>query len=146
MNKKVVATIQARMGSSRLPGKVLADIHGHPMLKRQINRLKRSRLIDEIIVATSTSRKDNQIEEFCIQNKIKVFRGSEKDVLGRIANLLEKFKFDIHVELYGDSPLLDVSIIDEMICLFYKYHSDYDYFSSSLKTTYPPGLEVSVYF
>ena len=89
MSKIIAATIQARMGSSRLPGKVLKDILGKPMLLRQVERLKYSRLIDEIIIATTKSTKDDEIVEFCIKNKIKYFRGSEEYVLSRVCKVLE---------------------------------------------------------
>ena len=141
----ITASIQARMGSSRLPGKVLKPINGKQMLLWQIDRIKRSRLIDNIIVATSNSEFDNEIAKLCIENEIQYFRGSENDVLARVANLLKEFKVDIHVECFGDSPLIDPQLIDESIGIFFKYKDKADYFSSSLKTTYPPGLEFSIY-
>lgn len=145
MTKIIAATIQARMGSSRLPGKVLKDISGKPMLLRQIERIKNSRLIDNIIVATTTSPKDDVIEEFCLENKINFFRGNENDVLQRICDTLENFNIDIHIELHGDSPLVDYQLIDELIGLFLKNNENLDYISNNLKTTYPPGMEFSVY-
>ena len=141
----ITASIQARMGSSRLPGKVLKSINDKPMLIWQIDRIKRSRLIDNVIVATSNSELDNKIVEFCIQNEIQYFRGSENDVLARVANLLEINNVDIHVECYGDSPLIDPQLIDEAIGIYFKYKDQADYFSSSIKTTFPPGLEFSIY-
>ena len=145
MTRKITASIQARMGSSRLPGKVLKEIYGQPMLLRQINRIKKSRLIDHVIVATTTSKGDDLIYDFCKFHNIKVFRGSENDVLSRICELLKEYKVDIHVEFCGDSPLPDPQIIDEIIGCFLKFNKDADYFSSALKTTYPPGTEVTVY-
>ena len=100
------------MGSSRLPGKVLKSINDKPMLLWQIERIRRSRLIDNIIVATSNSELDNEIVKLCIENEIQYFRGSENDVLARVANLLEINDVDIHVECYGDSPLIDPQLID----------------------------------
>ena len=145
MSKIIAATIQARMGSSRLPGKVLKDILGKPMLLRQVERLKYSRLIDEIIIATTKSTKDDEIVEFCIKNKIKYFRGSEEDVLSRVCKVLEKFDIDIHIECHGDSPLIDFQIIDEYIAYFLKNQNYIDFLSNSIKTTYPPGTEFSIY-
>ena len=141
----ITASIQARMGSTRLPGKVLKSINDKPMLLWQIDRIKRSRLIDNIIVATSNSELDNKIVELCIDNEIQYFRGSENDVLARVANLLEINNVDIHVECYGDSPLIDPQLIDESIGIYFKYKDQADYFSSSIKTTFPPGLEFSIY-
>ena len=142
---EVTATIQARMGSTRLPGKVLMDISGKPMLLIQIERIRRSRLVDKIVVGTSTSPLDDEILEFCNKNEVECFRGSEDDVLGRISSLLETFNVDVHVECFGDSPLVDPQLIDEFIGYYLKFRNEADYFSSALETTYPPGLEVSVY-
>ena len=141
----ITATIQARMNSQRLPGKVLTNILGKPMLQWQIERLQKSRLIDEIIVATTNTKKDKAIQDLCKNLKIKFYRGSEDDVLMRINNVLNKFKVDIHVECFGDSPLVDPQIIDEAIGLFLKKRGDIDFLSSTLKSTYPAGQEISIY-
>jgi spore coat polysaccharide biosynthesis protein SpsF len=142
---KIVASIQARLGSSRLPGKVLKDINGKPMLLRHIERLRRSRLLDDVVVATSVNPLDDKIEEFCINNDIKFFRGSEDDVLDRISSLLELADIDIHVECFGDSPLTDPHIVDEVIGYYLKHEYEIDFVSNSLVTSYPPGQEVLVY-
>ncbi len=142
---KVTATIQARMGSSRLPGKVLMDICGKPMLLWQVERIRRARLVDEIIIATTFSVADDAIETFCKKNNIKFFRGSENDVLDRVANLIKEKNIDIHVECYGDSPFIDPQIIDESIGFYLKKDIPNGYFSSALETTYPPGMEVTIY-
>lgn len=141
----IVASIQARMGSSRLPGKVLKEICGKPMLLWQIERLRKSRLLDDIIVATSIEKQDDIIEEFCRQHKVTCFRGSENDVLNRIASLIRHYNIDIHVECYGDSPLIDPQIVDEFVGYYLKNQNIIDYVSNSIKTTYPPGQEVVVY-
>ena len=142
---KVTATIQARMGSSRLPGKVLMDICGKPMLLWQVERIRRARLVDEIIIATTLSESDNEIETFCKKNNIRFFRGSENDVLDRISRLISERNIDIHLECYGDSPFIDPQIIDENIGFYLKKNIPNGYFSSSLETTYPPGMEVTIY-
>jgi len=142
---KIVASIQARLGSSRLPGKVLKDINGKPMLYWHVKRLQQSRLLDDIIVATTTSPNDEPIVEFCKKHNFSYFRGSEDDVLDRVASLIELNKIDIHVELFGDSPLTDAHIIDEYIGFLLKYYNEIDFVSNSIKTTYPPGQEVLVY-
>jgi spore coat polysaccharide biosynthesis protein SpsF len=141
----ITATIQARMGSSRLPGKVLADVCGKPMLLWQVERIRRSRLIDRVVVGTSNSPLDDQIADFCERYDIICYRGSENDVLNRIAWLLRDLSVDLHIECYGDSPLIDPQIIDEYIGYYLKYKNEADYFSSALETTYPPGLEVTLY-
>ena len=114
----ITATIQARMNSKRLPGKVLENIMSKPMLQWQIERLKRSRLVDDIIIATTDSKQDDPIQKLCEKLNIKFYRGSENDVLGRVNNLLQKFDVEIHLECFGDSPLLDPQIIDEFIGFF----------------------------
>ncbi len=142
---RVTATVQARMGSSRLPGKVLRSICDRPMLAHQIERISRARLVDEIIVATTTAPADTAIVDLAQQVGVGVFQGSEDDVLGRICRLIERHSVDVHVELIGDSPLSDPQIIDEIIGFFLKYRNDYDYVSNGMKVTYPSGIEVNVY-
>lgn len=143
--KNVVATIQARMGSTRLPGKVLKEASGKPILLWQVERIRRSRLVDNVIVATSTSTADDQIENLCSADGIDCFRGSETDVLNRIASLIRERSIDIHVECFGDSPLIDPQIIDEFVGFFLKHENQFDFLSNTLETTYPPGSEVIVY-
>ena len=145
MSGRVVASIQARMGSSRLPGKVLKDICGKPMLLWQVERLRESRLVDEIVIATTDSIADDKIYKFCLDHQIKCFRGDEGNVLGRICKLLKEYQVDIHAEFCGDSPLVDPQIVDEFIGIFLKGINEYDFVSSAMETTYPPGLEVSIY-
>jgi spore coat polysaccharide biosynthesis protein SpsF len=142
---KIIATIQARMGSTRLPGKVLKDICGKPMLLWQVDRIKKSRLIDDVIIATTTSPKDDEIVQFGIKNNIKYYRGSEDDVLNRVASLICKFGIDLHIEFCGDSPLPDPQLIDEFIGYYLKNQDNFDYVSSSMETTYPPGQEITIY-
>jgi len=142
---KIIATIQARMGSTRLPGKVLKDICGKPMLLWQVERIKKSRLIDDVIIATTISSKDDEIVQFSIENNIQYYRGSEDDVLNRVASLIRKFGIDLHVEFCGDSPLPDPQLIDEFIGYYLKNQHSFDYISSSMETTYPPGQEITIY-
>lgn len=142
---RVTATIQARLGSSRLPGKVLKDICGRPMLAIQIERILRSRLVDEVIVATSVDPRDDAIADLAKSLGVGCFRGSEDDVLGRIAALIRAHDVDLHVELIGDSPLSDPQIIDEMIGVFLKADGAYDYVSNGTEVSYPSGMEVNVY-
>lgn len=140
---RIVATIQARMGSTRLPGKTLMDVHGKPVLQHLIERVQRARTLDEVAVATSTSPKDDAIADLCARLGIRCFRGSENDVLGRVLGALEALNMDLHVELGADQALLDPAIIDLGVRLFDR--GGYDYVTNLLKTTYPPGMEVRVY-
>ena len=142
---KISATIQARMGSTRLPGKVLRRICGKPMLMFQIERIKQSMLIDEVIITTSDSRQDDPIEALAQKLGIPCFRGSENDVLGRVINTLKAFDIELHAEFMGDNPMPDPALVDTIIGFYLKHSDQYDYVTNGLKTTYPPGLEVSVY-
>jgi spore coat polysaccharide biosynthesis protein SpsF len=140
---KIGATIQARMGSTRLPGKVLKEIVGKPMLALQIERLQQCRLIDEIILATSVAKQDDVLADLVGRLGIGCFRGSEEDVVSRVVGALRAFQVDIHVEFMGDNPLPDPLLVDAIIGYYLKHQNDYDYVTNSLKTTYPPGAEVS---
>lgn len=141
----ISACIQARMNSQRLPGKVLSMIDGKPMIEWQVERIKRCRLIDNIIIATTNSVKDDPIESLCKRLELPCYRGSETNVLNRVSNSLKEFEVDIHVECFGDSPLIDPQIIDEFIGYFLKNIKKVDYVSSALESSYPAGMEVSVY-
>lgn len=142
---KITATIQARMGSTRLPGKTLKEIVGKPMLALQVERIQQSRLIDEIIIATSVEASDDPIEDLARKIGVSCFRGSEDDVLSRVAETLRAFSVDIHVEFMGDNPIPDPMLVDSIIGFYLKHKDDYDYVTNALKTTYPPGMEVFVY-
>jgi len=112
---KITATIQARMGSSRFPGKVLMPIVGKPMLALQIERIQRSMLIDEIIVATTENPNDDPIEHLAEEVGVSCFRGSEDDVLSRVVGALKAFNTDVHVEFMGDNPMPDMMVLDSII-------------------------------
>ena len=103
----IVAIIQARMGSTRLPGKVLKEVNGVPLLKLMVERVALSKKIDRIVVATSTLSIDEKIVEFCIKEDIDVFRGSETDVLSRYYECATKLGATVIVRLTADCPLTD---------------------------------------
>jgi spore coat polysaccharide biosynthesis protein SpsF len=138
-----LAILQARMSSTRLPGKVLKLILNKPMLMRQIERIQRSSLIDELIVATSVEKSDDILADICIRNGIKVFRGSLDDVLDRFYQAAKLFNATNIVRLTGDCPLAEPSLIDYII----KSHIDTcaDYTSNTIHPTYPDGLDVEVF-
>jgi spore coat polysaccharide biosynthesis protein SpsF len=142
---KIAATIQARMGSTRLPGKVLKEIVGKPMLALQIERIQQSHLIDEIIVATTTKPQDDAIVALARELGVAFFRGSENDVVSRVVGALRAFAVDIHVEFMGDNPIPDPLLVDTMIGYYLKHADRCDYVTNALTTTYPPGAEVFVY-
>ena len=142
---KIAATVQARMGSSRLPGKVLKMIVGRPMLALQIERIQQSMLIDEVIIATSVKKRDDPLEALAGKIGVQCYRGSEDDVLSRIVGALKAFQVDINVEFMGDNPIPDPLLVDAIVGYYLKHADKYDYVTNALKTTYPPGAEVYVY-
>lgn len=138
-----VAVIQARMGSTRLPGKVMLEISGKPILWHVVNRVSKSQLIDGLVVATTTNHEDNDIERFCIENGILVFRGSEDDVLERYYQCAKKFNIENIVRITADCPLHDPSVIDLVIERYCR--GNYDYISNVDPPTYPDGIDVEVF-
>lgn len=139
----VVAIIQARMTSTRLPGKVLAELNGRPMLDFMLDRVKRSERIDAIWVATTTNETDAPVVERCDALGVPVFRGDEADVLGRYAGAAADAKADVVVRLTADCPLMDPQLIDAAIDFFYA--GDYDYVSNAIALSYPDGLDIEVF-
>lgn len=139
---KNLAVIQARMGSSRLPGKVLMEICGHPVLWHVIQRVKKSKLIDDIVVATTIEKQDLEIVKFCASNGARVFCGSEEDVLDRYYQAAKLFKPENVIRITADCPLHDPAVIDEVI----KKHmnDNNDYTSNTIKLTYPDGLDCEI--
>ena len=138
----VLAILQARMSSTRLPGKVLKPILGQPMLARQIERLRRAALIDGLVVATSTDSSDDPIAQMCAQISVDCSRGSLDDVLDRFRKTVENRPSEHIVRLTGDCPLADPAVIDAVV----RFHlaGAYDYSSNTLHPTYPDGLDVEV--
>ena len=110
--RRVVASIEARMGSSRLPGKVLMDINGKPALWRLVDRLRRCNLLDDIVVATTKANSDDLLYEACQDYGVKCYRGSEGDVLERVVEAHVFMDSDIVVEITGDCPLTDPKVVD----------------------------------
>ena len=143
--RKIVASVQVRLNSERLPSKVLKDINGKPLLSYLIDRLKKSKLIDQIIIATSINEENDKIENFCVKNNLACYRGSENDVLSRTTEALKSVKATHGVEVYGDCPLIDPEIIDYIINDFLEENDQYDFVGNNLKTTFPPGMEVEVF-
>jgi spore coat polysaccharide biosynthesis protein SpsF len=140
----VVAIVQARMGSTRLPGKVMMDIVGKPMLWHVVNRLKYSKLLKEIIVATTTNKRDDIIETFCKQHNISCYRGSEEDVLDRYYQAAKLYKADPIVRITADCPLIDPKIVDEVISIYLNNIKKVDVVTNLLIRSYPRGLDTEV--
>lgn len=141
----VDATIQVRLGSSRLPGKVLAPILGKPLIEYQIERIRRSKIVNRIVIATTTNPQDDAIVDLALRLGCEYFRGSEDDVIGRVLGSLNLFDIDVHAEFQGDNPIPDPQLIDRVLGYYLDHCDKFDYVTNSMKTTYPPGLEVSVY-
>jgi len=141
----IVASVQVRMGSSRYPGKAMYEITGKPLLGHLVSRLRLSKLLDDIIVATSINTENDVIASYCKENSIACFRGDENDVLGRTLGALNYMNADIGVEIFGDCPLIDPKIVDFIIDKFLDDDDDPDFVGNDLKTTFPPGMDVEVF-
>ncbi len=143
----VTVLIQARMGSTRLPGKVLKEIAGGTMLLRVVERVSRSTLADRVVIATSTLPGDNVIEDFCRTHGILCGRGSEQDVLDRFYSIItNRFPSDIIVRITSDCPLIDPSVMDAVIRKVVGSCGRTDYACNFLpERTYPRGLDTEAF-
>jgi spore coat polysaccharide biosynthesis protein SpsF len=139
---KIVATIEARMTSTRLPGKVLKPCLGKPMMELLVERVHRSRLIDEIVISTTVNRTDDVLVQCAQDLGVAHFRGSEDDVVARVVGAMEAAQADIVVQLTGDCPLLDWEVIDQLIRLYQA--NKFDYVSNTTVRSYPRGLDCQV--
>jgi len=136
--------IQARMGSSRLPGKVLMNSgNGMPLLYYVINQLRHCSKVKNLVIATTTNQEDDEIEKFADNNSVNVFRGSEKDVLDRYFQCAKKYSFSTIVRITSDCPLIDPQIVDKVIERFFS--GNYDYATNTLIRTFPIGTDVEVF-
>jgi spore coat polysaccharide biosynthesis protein SpsF len=118
MTLKIIAIIQARMTSSRLPGKVLLDIAGQPMLVHVVERTRRAQLVDQVMVATTIDSTDDPIHTLCLERGYPVYRGSLYDVLDRYYQAAQAFQADVIVRITADCPLIDPGVVDQTICKF----------------------------
>ena len=140
---KVVCIIEARMASTRLPGKVLKDIGGRNSLEHIINRIKSLGNISEICLATTTGTEDQVIIELAKSLGVKHYRGSEHDVLSRVLRAAEMLSAEIIVEITGDCPFVDPMMVDQYIEIL--KNNDLDYVSNNIVSTYPDGFDVQVF-
>ena len=140
----ILGIIQARMQSVRLPGKVLLPLEGKPILWHIFFRLAKSKLIDDICISTSTNPTDDKIEKFAHKYGIKIFRGSEENLVKRHLDAAKKFDADVIVRITGDCPLVDPQIVDKVIEAYLK-DKKLDFVSNAKTKTYPIGLDVEVF-
>lgn len=134
---------QARMGSTRLPGKVLKEVEGKPLLQIHLDRLSRCKKVTKIIVATTLAKEDEQIVKLAEKWRFQTFRGSEEDVLDRFYQAAKPHKPDWIVRVTSDCPLLGPELIDNI--MEYAHHHEADYVCNSIESPYPDGQDVEVF-
>lgn len=142
---KTVATIEARMSSSRLPGKVLIDIGGVSSLECQVHRLQQCKQVDDIVIATTTHFSDEAIVDFAKKIGVNVFRGSEHDVMSRILSAAKSVDGELQVQTTGDCPIIDPEIVDQVVSVFKEANGRYDFVSNEIERSYPIGLDCRVF-
>lgn len=140
---KIAATIEARMTSSRLPGKVLLDAGGKPLLQHLLDRLRVVPSINEIVVATTINAADDVLVDFANSQSILVYRGSELDVMGRVIGAARLAQADVVVEITGDCPIIDPDIVEQTIQMY--LHNDAVYVSNGHIRSYPDGMDTQVF-
>lgn len=136
---------QARVGSSRLPGKVLKRVLDKPLLEFQIERLRRVKLADEVVIATTTKDVDQPIVDLCNRLSVPCFRGSEEDVLARFYGAAKNHRADVIVRVTSDCPIIDPQVLDQVIQYYIDHQSQYDYVSNCLERSYPRGMDAEVF-
>jgi spore coat polysaccharide biosynthesis protein SpsF len=143
---RTVAIIQARMSSSRLPGKVLLDLAGEPMLVRVVERVRRAKTIDDVVIATTTEPSDDPIANLCYERGYAVYRGSMYDVLDRFYGAARQLKAEIIVRVTADCPVIDPDIIDQTVAAFHSAGADFaaNRLPPPWKRTWPIGLDTEV--
>jgi spore coat polysaccharide biosynthesis protein SpsF len=132
------------MGSTRLPGKVLKEAAGKPLLAHLLERLARAETLDRIVVATSTDPRDDGIASLCLRLGVPVFRGSETDVLDRYVRAAREFGLEVVVRVTADCPLIDTELVDEMVRFFLENPGRFDLVTNRHPLTYPDGLDFDV--
>lgn len=144
---KVVCLVQARVGSTRLPGKILKEICGKTILHHEIDRLKKCKEIDEIVIATTDKEDDDKIVNEAKKLSVKYFRGSENDVLSRFYYAAKENNADIVVRVTSDCPCIDFEILDKMLIYFKDKYKEkqIDYLSNTINRTYPRGYDIEIF-
>ena len=145
MFNKTYVIIQARMGSSRLPGKIMLPLAGRPVLEHVVSRLMKVFPKQRIIVATSNLRQDDEVVALSASLGVTSFRGSETDVLSRFYDAAKSVKADYLVRCNSDCPLICPQVVRRVICTFFKYRGAYDYVSNILSPSYPVGMHCEIF-
>ena len=140
--QRIVVTVEARMGSSRLPGKVMMEAAGMPMLGHLLLRLSKLRRVHKVVVATTTNPLDDEVEKFCQKRGTEVYRGSEEDVLGRVAEAAKHYDATAVVEITADCPIIDPLVIQRVIDDYLE--NPCDLVSNGLVRTYPIGMDSNI--
>lgn len=140
---KVIDIIEARMTSTRLPGKVMMPFMGRPSLELMIERIKRASFLDQIVVATTINQTDDVIVDLCRKLHIQSHRGGEEDVLKRVVKAGKKFSADVIVRTTSDCPLVDWRFVDHLVKIYMS--KKYDYASNIVERSFPIGLDVEVF-
>lgn len=141
---KIAVIVAARMTSTRLPGKILKELAGKPALAQLIRRLKRSKYLQDIVIATTVNREDDQVVATAEQERVAWYRGSELDVLARTVEAAESVNADYIVQITSDCPLIDAETVDRVIEYMLE-HPYCDYVSNTIVRTYPNGFDTEVF-
>jgi spore coat polysaccharide biosynthesis protein SpsF len=144
-NFRVEIYVQARMSSTRLPGKVLKEVLDKPLLEYLMERLKRVEQADAVVILTTTNPNDEPIRAYCEEHKVLCYQGPEDDVLKRYYEVAKKRQPDAIVRITSDCPLIDPKVIDEVIATYKARSTNYDYVSNSLTRTYPRGMDTEIF-
>ena len=139
----IIASIQARMGSTRVPGKVLKNISNKPLIRHVYDRVSQSEKIDHVVISTSTNPRDNELERYAQNEGLKYYRGSEDDLWQRHLETAESYNATVLIRVCGDCPLVEPEVINRALEIFLEH--DADFVSNRNPKTYPLGLDIEIY-
>ena len=142
--RRVITIIQARVNSTRLPGKILLPTCGEPLLVRMVERVQMAECVETVVVATTTSDEDTAIVELCNQHHIEVYQGSKYDLLDRHYQIANRYRAEAIVKIPSDCPLIDPTVIDKVINYYFLNEGKFDYVSNLHPATYPDGNDVEI--
>lgn len=144
-SKNIILIIQARMDSSRLPKKVMAEILGKPLIWHMVQRLRKIPSVSEVVISTTTQKEDKQLIEFAESEGIKIVGGAVEDIIDRLYQTSKKFNPTVVVKVNADCPLVDPKLIEEGIQIFLKSSEKPDLVTNSLEDTYPEGMQFAIF-